>query len=97
MSGLRLNILAAVLFAVLFFLQYRLWFESDGIRDMMQLKKNLSRQTDENERLKKLNEDLMFQVQRLQNSKDAAESRARNELGMIKKDETFYQIVKGSS
>jgi cell division protein FtsB len=97
MSGIRLNILAAALFAVLFFLQYRLWFESDGIRDMMQLKKNLSKQTDENEKLKKLNEDLMFQVQRLQNSKDAAESRARNELGMIKKDETFYQIVKGSS
>jgi len=94
MSGLRLNILAAVLFAVLFFLQYRLWFESDGIRDMRQLKKTLAKQSEENEKLKKLNEDLLFQVQRLQNGKDAAESRARNELGMIKKDETFYQIVK---
>jgi cell division protein FtsB len=93
-SGLRLKIFAAVLFAVLFFLQYRLWFEADGVRDMLQLKKSLAAQAQENEKLKKLNDDLLFQVQRLQNSKDAAESRARNELGMIKKDETFYQIVK---
>lgn len=94
MSALRLNILVGALCAVLIFLQYRLWFESDGIIDMLRLKKSLAAQTRENERLKKMNEDLMFQVQSLQNGKDASESRARNELGMIKKDETFYQIVK---
>ncbi len=94
MSKLRLNILTVLLFALLFFLQYRLWFESDGIHDMALLKKSLAKQTDENDKLKKLNDDLLMQIQRLQSSKEATEARARNELGMIKKDETFYQIVK---
>lgn len=96
MSGFRLNVLAIILLFFLIFLQYRLWFESDGVRDMLKLKKRLATQRIENEKLKKRNEALLFQIERLQNSKDAAEARARNELGMIKKDETFYQIVKSS-
>lgn len=94
MSGLRLNLLAVSLLGILIFLQYRLWSETGGIRDMQHLKKVLALQTQENEKLKKRNDELLFQVERLQNSHDAVESRARNELGMIKKDETFYQIVK---
>lgn len=95
MSSLRLYLLAAFLLSALVFLQYRLWFESGGIHDMLQLKKTLTQQAEENGKLKMRNEELLFQIQRLQNSKDAAEARARNELGMVKKGETFYQIVKG--
>lgn len=91
---MRLNIVIAILAFTLIFLQYRLWFEQGGIRDMLQLKRQLATQQRESELLKKRNEELFFQIQRLQNSKDATESRARNELGMIKKDETFYQIVR---
>lgn len=94
MTGIRLRGIALLLICALAFLQYRLWFESGGIRDLLRLKKDLTVQVSENDRLKKRNEELLFQVQRLQNSQDATESRARNELGMIKKDETFYQIVK---
>ena len=94
MSSLRLNLLVIILIALLIFLQYRLWFEADGVRDLLQLKQKLALQTVENEKLKKRNEELIFQIERLQNSKDAVESRARNELGMIKKGETFYQVVK---
>lgn len=94
MSKLRLPLFAALLLGALIFLQYRLWFQAGGISDMMKLKQSLELQTVENDKLKKRNDELMFQIERLQNSKDAAESRARNELGMIKKDETFYQIVK---
>ncbi|RDI39845.1 septum formation initiator family protein [Aquicella lusitana] len=94
MSRLHWNILFATLTILLIFLQYRLWFESGGIRDMLRLRQTLASQTMENEKLKKRNEELLFQIQRLQNSKDATESRARNELGMIKKGEKFYQIIK---
>lgn len=91
---MRWNAVVALLLSAIVFLQYRLWFEADGIRDMLQIKKQLAMQTDENSKLKKRNEELVFQVRRLQSSQDATESRARNELGMIKKGEVFYQIIK---
>lgn len=94
MSGFRINIIATILIAVLFFLQYRLWFESDGMRDMFSIKKKLAAQLEENDKLKQHNDELVFQIKRLQNSDDGTETRARSELGMIKKGETFYQIVK---
>ena len=94
MSGIRLNVLAIILITLLLFLQFRLWFEKDGIRDMQLLKQTLAKQSQQNDQLKKMNEDLLFQIQRLKDSKDATEAHARNELGMIKRDETFYQVVK---
>jgi len=97
MQRTGLSVLGVLLFVLFAFLQYHLWFESDGIRDMVILKQTLLQQTIENDKLKKRNEALLFQIERLQHSQDAAESRARNELGMIKKDETFYQIVKGKA
>lgn len=94
MAEWRLNLLAAALLVALLFLQYRLWFQADGMRDIWRLKSAIAQQTAENEKFKKRNDELLFQIQRLQNSHDATESRARNELGMVKKGETFYQIVK---
>lgn len=93
MSRLGLYAFSATMLILLIFLQYRLWFESNGINDMIKLKRVLALQANENDKLKKHNEALLFQIERLQNSQEAAESRARNELGMIKKDEKFYQIV----
>jgi cell division protein FtsB len=90
----RLNLFVLALIAALAILQYRLWFESGGIRDVIRLKSTLSQQEGENEKLRKRNNDLLAQIQRLQNSQDTAESRARSELGMIKKGETFYQVVR---
>lgn len=94
MAEWRLNLLAAALLVVLLLLQYRLWFRADGMRDIWRLKSAITQQTAENEKFKKRNDELLFQIQRLQHSHDATESRARNELGMVKKGETFYQIVK---
>ena len=93
-SFLRFNLLTVLLLGILIFLQYRLWFDTGGIYDMVQLKKLLAMQAEENKELKKRNELLLFQIQRSQHDKEATEARARNELGMIKKGETFYQIVK---
>lgn len=94
MTNLRQGMLYAALLAVLLFLQYHLWFVSGGIGDMTRLKKMLAQQALQNEKLKKENDELVMQIQRLQNNQDAAESRARSELGMVKKGETFYQVVK---
>ena len=94
MIGLRSNIIIVMLAFVFCVLQYRLWFKENGVRDWMQTRKKLATQLKINEKLKKRNEVLLFQVSRLQHSQDAVEARARNELGMVKQNETFYQIVK---
>jgi cell division protein FtsB len=91
---MRITYSVAILIGLLAFLQYRLWFQPGGIKDMVKLNEVLAEQESKNDKLKKQNDELAFQIRRLQTSQDATESRARSELGMVKKDETFYQIVK---
>lgn len=90
----RFKLLPILFVLLLIFLQYRLWFEPGGILEMMTLKKEVTQKMQENDKLKKRNDALIIQVQNLQKDKDAVEVRARRELGMIKKGETFYQVVK---
>jgi cell division protein FtsB len=92
--NLRLSLLTVILLIAVLFFQYRLWFEAGGIVELMQYKHNLGLQLAENDQLRKNNDELIAQIKRLQNSEDAIESRARSELGMVKKDETYYQIIK---
>jgi cell division protein FtsB len=94
MAAMRNSIALVIMLAALAFLQYHLWFESGGIGDLMRLKKTLAEQLKQNEVLKKENDELAAQIQRIQKNEDAAEARARSELGMVKKGETFYQVVK---
>lgn len=91
---IQLKLLPIILVLLLVFLQYRLWYGNGGIKDVVTLKKQLASQTQINDDLKKHNEELLHQVHYLQANQDAVESRARQELGMIKKGETFYQIMK---
>lgn len=89
----QLRILPIIFILLLLFLQYRLWFDSDGILQMHNLKKQLSLQLQENAKLKQRNEEILREVRALQTNQGAIESHARQELGMIKKDETFYQVI----
>ena len=94
MLSLRYVCMISLLILVFVFLQYRLWWEAGGLRDFFVLRKTLALQQAENIKLKQRNDELLFQVERLRYSQEAVEARARNELGMIKKGETFYQVVK---
>lgn len=89
----QFKLLPILLVLLLLFLQYRLWFDAGGIIEMMHLKRKFASQTEKINQLKARNEDLLSQIQSLQENEDAIESRARHDLGMIKKDETFYQVV----
>lgn len=94
---MRLSIFKLLLFLFLLmfsYLQYVLWFEEDGVFELIHLKKELFKQVQVNEKLKQQNESLYQQVQRLKKDPEVAEGRARGELGMIKKGEKFYQVVK---
>ena len=94
MQARHFNIFPIILLALLVFLQYKLWFDVGGVIDIVRLKKRVSIEQVVNDKMKKRNEMLALQVKNLQTNQDAIESRARQELGMIKKGETFYQVVK---
>jgi cell division protein FtsB len=74
-------------------LQYRLWASEDGLRELWQLEAEIAAQSDENARLAARNATLEAEVIDLKQGRDAAEERARSELGMVREDETFYQVV----
>ena len=90
----QFKVFPLLLITLFLVLQYRLWFQHGGIFDMMQMRRQLATEAHQNEFLKKRNDKLLQQVEELQNNNEAVESRARGELGMIKKGETFYQVVK---
>ena len=53
----------------------------------------LKKQADDNQRLEQRNQALAADVIDLKHGEQAVEARARNELGLIKPGETFYQVV----
>ena len=88
---MRLTVI--ILLVILALLQYRLWFSPGGVADVRELKQTKQELVDENERLRERNDALAAEVIDLQHGIEAVEERARGEMGMIKSDEVFYQII----
>lgn len=89
-----MKIVVAILIVLLIIMQYRLWIGEGSVRTAIQLKQQIAAQEAENQKLRDSNQMLLAEVQDLKSGKQAVEEHARNDLGMVKKDETFYQIVK---
>lgn len=85
-----LNIALIVMLAML---QYDLWIGDGSMASVWRLQHTMDNQRDENSRLKSRNDGLAAEVEDLKSGLSAIEERARSELGMIKKDETFIQVV----
>jgi cell division protein FtsB len=83
----------AFLVLLLALLQYRLWLGEDGMREVTRLRTEITEQRNENETLRERNRTLAAEVQDLKKGTTAIEERARTDLGMIGKSETFYQVV----
>jgi cell division protein FtsB len=83
-----------VIFAVVLALtQFKLWLSDDGMREVWGLEEQVAEQTAENAGLAERNAALEAEVLDLKQGLDAVEERARSELGMVRHDETFYQIA----
>ncbi len=74
-------------------LQAELWFSDDGYRKTSKLRVAVVDQGALNGSLRQRNGALDAEVINLKQGMDAAEERARTDLGMIGKSETFYQVV----
>lgn len=85
--------LSFALAALLLALQYPLWLGKGSWARVWELDRNLEQQRETNAKLKARNDALDAEVRDLKEGLEALEERARLELGMIRKDEVFYQVV----
>lgn len=63
------------------------------MKDVWALDEAIAAQAEKNAHLKERNQTLFAEVDDLKQGLEAVEERARYDLGMVKKGETFYQIV----
>ena len=77
-------------------LQYPLWFGKGSWMRVWEIDRQVHEQRITNDKLRQRNAALEAEVRDLKNGYDAIEERARNELGMTKHDEVFYEVLKGS-
>ena len=85
--------LAAFLAGLIVVLQYPLWFGKGGWLRVRELDRQVVAQEAVNAGLKARNDALDAEVRDLKQGLEAIEERARADLGMIRADEVFYQIV----
>jgi cell division protein FtsB len=91
-----MRVLLAILLLVLILLQAKMWFGEGGYRDVRRLAQRVEEQARENESLALRNRELQAEVEDLRQGLQAVEERARSELGMVKENEEFYQVVPGN-
>jgi cell division protein FtsB len=82
----------AVLLILFIGLQYRLWRGEGSFSQAAKLERSVQQQQAENDRMRERNRILEVEVNDLKGGADSVEERARNDIGMIKKDETFFMI-----
>ncbi len=78
---------------LLLVMQIRLWLGDDSIRDVLELRQIVEQQRGQNSQIKQRNAVLAAEVDDLKTGLEAIEEHARSELGMIRQDETFIQII----
>ena len=74
-------------------LQVQLWLSDGGYRKTLKLRAAVTDQRAQNLSLRERNAALDAEVINLKQGLEAAEERARTDLGMIGPKETFYQVV----
>ena len=84
---------ALILLVLLILLQAKLWLGDGGVQDVRELEQTVETQAVENRSLQERNQALMAEVEDLKEGQDAIEERARTDLGMVREDETFYQVI----
>jgi cell division protein FtsB len=85
-----LTLIFVVLIALL---QYPLWLGKGSWLRVWNLNQKIEAQKKINVGYKLRNDSLQAEVRDLKQGNAAIEERARSELGMIKQDEVFYQVI----
>jgi cell division protein FtsB len=89
------RILGAILVALIVLIQYPLWLGKGGWLRAWDIERQVDVQKGRNRQLEVRNAALAAEVKDLQQGTEAIEERARQELGMLRPDEIFFQFVPG--
>ena len=81
-----------ILSVLLLALQWKAWFGDVGYLEAADLREQMARQRERAELLAQRNRLLTAEVLALKAGHAAVEARARSDLGMIKRGETFYLV-----
>lgn len=92
-----MKLIVAILFVLLIWLQYKLWLGDGGIPEVLELEQEIETVQAEVNTLQERNKALNAEVMDLKTGIEAIEERARSEMGMIKKDEIYYQVIDSES
>lgn len=85
--------LSYILLGLIVLIQYPQWIGKGGWLRVWDMSRQVEAQKDANRQLAARNNGLDAEVKDLKQGLDAVEERARVELGMIKPNEVFYQII----
>lgn len=85
--------LLVALVALLGILQYRLWIAEGSLAEQHRLERQVTAQQAVNRELEARNAVLEREVLDLQSGNDGLEQRAREQLGLVREGEVFYQFV----
>ena len=88
-----MKIAFAILLPLFLYLQFNLWFGNNNMFQVWQIEKAIEQQKVENNQMRERNAVLAAEVRDLKQGLEAIEERARSELGMIKQNETFFQVI----
>jgi cell division protein FtsB len=87
------KLLALTLATLILLIQYPLWLGKGSWFRVRQVEQQIHAQREINRRLQERNAALEAEVGDLKDGLEAVEERARSELGMIKRDEIFFQVL----
>ena len=88
-----MKVLAGIFAVLIVLIQYPLWLGKGGWLKVWDIDRQVTEQKVRNEKLVLRNTSLDAEVRDLKQGSEAIEERARYELGMVKQDEVFFQIV----
>ena len=92
-----MRVLTLIFVILIASLQYPLWLGKGSWLRVWDLSRQIAEQKDKNKLLKARNDTLDAEVRDLKQGYAAIEERARSELGMIKQDEVFYQVLQANA
>lgn len=85
--------LSLALVALIALIQYPLWLGKGSWMRVWEVDQQIKSQREKNGKLQTRNTVLEAEVRDLKQGFEAIEERARSELGMIKQDEVFFQVL----